>query len=323
MGFFSDIGISLNPFDQPGVPSVSALGTTEGVLTGGLIPASTLEAAGIIGEDAGTNVTAGQQGPQFQSIDELIAARTPEAIGLIEEGTTEALRLSEEAQRAARDPLQRFADLAAFEEQSRILGLSGEEAQREAIAGIPVSEFTRELNRRQRAGQIRRAVAGGDVSGASLLAQSQLGAQQQADIIQNRLAQLEPLAATARAARTTQSQIDEASRARQAQLLSGRGSQIANIRLGVAAPIISSLQQRAELSGLRGIASAQQQANVANQLAQAAGQLAPQIANLFQPAATSAPSVAATPGAVSPAFQGSFTPTGPVSPQGTPTSFGF
>jgi hypothetical protein len=60
-------------------------------------------------------------------------------------------------------------------------------------------------------------------------------------------------------------------------LLTARGTQQANIRLGVAAPIIESTLQQAEVSGLRGIAAAQQQAAQQNQLASIAGRFAPQI----------------------------------------------
>lgn len=256
---FNPIGIDLSGIDLSGIDK----------LTPGAIEQSTQTALG--------NVAFGDKSSdpntlRPQDIEALIQSRSPEALGLIGQSSGEALRLAELAAGEQRAPLEQFAGLEAFEEQNRLLGLSGQEAQTQAIAGIPVSGFNRELNRRQRAQQQRQAFAGGDVSGASLLGQQQLAAGQQADIIQGRLAELDPLVSTARGVRSTLSGIDEATRARQANLLSGRGVQLANIRMGATAPLIESTLQRAELSGLRGIASAQQQAQQQNQLASLAGQ---------------------------------------------------
>jgi hypothetical protein len=215
------------------------------------------------------------------TIDKLITNRTPEALRILRQGSGEALRLSEQAAAAGSDPLRQFAGLEAFDEQNAILGLSGREAQDLAIGNIPVSEFDRELNRRQTETQNRQSFASGDVSGASLQAAQQLAGGQQSDIIQKRLGQLEPLVAGARGVRTTLSAQAEANRARQAQILSGRGIQESNIRIGASAPIIQSTLQRAELSGLQGIAAANQKASQQNQLASLAGQFAPQIGSLF------------------------------------------
>jgi hypothetical protein len=267
MGLFS----SFNPFD-PGLVTGAAPGRALGEEGLGMFAPS----LGLGKGDVPMPTASG-----FKSIDDLIAQRTPEAVGLIEGGTSAAIDFSEQGQRAITDPLQRFAGLEAFGEQNALLGLSGQPAQEQAIAGIPVSQFTQELNRRQRETQLRQAVASGDVSGASQLAAGQLGAQQQGDIIQSRLGQLEPLVGTARGVRSTLSGVAEASRGRQANLLSGRGAQLGNIRLGASAPIINSIQSRAELSGLQGIASAGRRANTQNQLSSLAGTLAPQISSLF------------------------------------------
>lgn len=223
----------------------------------------------------------------FEDIDALIRARQPEALGLIREGTAEAQRLAG-LSAAEIEPLRRFGDLAAFEEQQALLGLSGKEAQRAALAGIPVSPLEQEANRRQMETLLRQAAAGGDISGATLMQSQQLGGQQQLATIQNRLSQLEPLAAIARSTRGTLSQQAEAARGRQAQLASARGTQLANIRLGVAAPVVSSIQQRAELSGLQTIQAAQQKAQMANQLAGLAGRLAPQASTWFGGGTTTA-----------------------------------
>jgi len=202
-----------------------------------------------------------------KDIDALIKARTPEALRLVREGSAEQLRLAELAGQAQREPLEQFDDLRAFEEQAAILGLSGQPAQEQAISGIPVSDFQRELNRRQLAQQQRQAFASGDVSGASLLAGQQLAAGQQADIITRRLAELEPLAGQARTIRSTLSELDEAARNRQAQILGARGTQLSNIRIGGAAPVISGIQQRADISGLQGIAAANERGQLTEALA--------------------------------------------------------
>lgn len=216
-----------------------------------------------------------------EDIDALIKARTPEALGLIRQGSAEQLRLAERAAGAQAGPLEQFGGLEAFRERSAILGLRGTTAQEQAIGNIPVSEFNRELNRRQRATQARTAFARGDVSGASLLGAQNLAAGQQADIIQGRLGELDPLIAASRGVRSTLSGIDEATRARQAQILSGRGTQLADIRIGATAPLIEGTLQRAELSGLQGISAANQKAQIQNQLAALAGKFAPQIGSFF------------------------------------------
>jgi hypothetical protein len=216
---------------------------------------------------------------KYKNIDALIKSRTPQALDLIRGSSEEAMRLAELAGQEQRSPLESFLDSRAFDEQNALLGLSGAEAQQAAIGNIPVSEFDRELNRRQSAQQQRQAFASGDVSGASLLAGQQLGAQQQANIIQNRLSELEPLVSTERGLRTSLADIDEASRARQAQLLSGRGTQLANIRIGAAAPLIEGIQNRASISGLQTIADAQAKQGQLSALSGLAGNLS----QAFQP----------------------------------------
>lgn len=237
----------------------------------------------------------------FKDVDALIQARTDPALDILRAGSDEAVRLSQLGQREGTESLERFADLAAFEEQASLLGLRGEEAQGAAIAGIPVSEFDRELQRRQQQQLLRGAAARGEVGGgATIVAGQQLAGGQQAEIIQRRLAELEPLVAAARSVRSTQAGIDEAARARQAQLQFGLGAQESNIRFGTTAPLIESRLQQAELSGLRGISRAQQQGQIATQLAGLAGQFAPQIESFFTP---------------------SFNPNNPALQTNTPTGF--
>ena len=220
---------------------------------------------------------------QFSDIDELIRARTPEAAEIMRAGTSEALRQADVAAQQI-EPIRRFGDLRAFQEQQALLGLAGQDAQQAAIGGIQQTPAQEEANRRQRETLMRQAMASGDVSGATLQRAGQLGAAQQLAAVQGRISELEPLAAIARRTRSDLSAQAEATRARRAQLLSGLGTQLANIRMGGAAPAVSAIQRGAELSGLRGIAAAQQRAQMQGQLAGLAGQFAPQITNFFSPA---------------------------------------
>lgn len=219
---------------------------------------------------------------QFKSIDELVQARTDPALRLVREGSAEAQRLSQLARGEAVTPLEQFTGLEAFQEQAALLGLTGEEAQEQAIGAIPVSQFDAELQRRQRSTLLRQAAARGEVgAGATLSSAQQLAGGQQAENIQRRLAELEPLVAAARGTRATISGIEEAQAARLAQLQAGAGVQQANIRLGATAPIIESRLQQAELSGLGRIASATQQGQIQSQLAGLAGTFAPKIESFF------------------------------------------
>jgi hypothetical protein len=226
------------------------------------------------------DVSLGPQGSgafqqDFKSIDELIQARTDPALALLTGGSEEALRLSQLAQQAGASPLEQFLDFQAFEEQQDLLGTRGEEAQAAAIAGIPLSDFDRELQARQQKGFLRQASARGERgSGATLFGGQQLAGQQQSNIIQRRLSELEPLVAASRGISSTLSAGDEASRARQAQLQSALGPQIANIRLGAAAPLVESTLQRGELSGLRKLGQANVSAQRTQQVAGLAGQFA-------------------------------------------------
>jgi len=208
----------------------------------------------------------------FESIDQLIAARTPEALGILQQGSDKQLALSRQATQAALDPLQRVDDLRGFNEQQAILGLQGQEAQERAIGNIPESQFDQELQRRQQQQLTRGAAARGELGGgATIQAGQQLAGAQQANIIQQRLAQLEPLAALSRSVRGDASSIIEQGRVNEANIQQGLGTQMANIRLGATAPQIQGIQNAAEISGLQGISSANQRAQTNNQLASLAG----------------------------------------------------
>jgi len=214
-------------------------------------------------------------GNNFSDIDALIQSRAPVGQDLIRQGAGEAGRLAGLASEAATQPLEQFARTQAFDEQQSLLGIRGDAAQEEAIGGIPVSQFDEELRRRQGQSQLRGAAAQGDLgSGATLLGAQQLAGAQEAGRIQNRLAQLEPLVSTARGISSTLSGVDESSGIRQAQILSGRGTQVSNIGLGAGTQEASSIGQRAELSGLKSISAANQKAQQNNQLASLAGSIA-------------------------------------------------
>ena len=223
------------------------------------------------------------QSSGFKDTDALIQTRTDPALGLINAGTDEAVNLSRQATSAQVDPLQQFAGLDSFNEQSSLLGLLGQDAQQEAFGNIPVSAAQRESDALQQERLLRHASASGDLgSGSTIVGAQQLAGQQQSNAVFRRLAELEPLSAAARGVRSDISSALEAGAARRAQLLSGQGVQQANIRLGAAAPQIESRLQQAELSGLQRIAGANQRGQILGQGAQLLGQYAPQIGSYFQ-----------------------------------------
>ena len=212
----------------------------------------------------------------FTNIGDVLKSRTPQALDILRTGTEGALEQSELARLAGTQPLEQFAGLEAFGEQQALLGTQGEAAQEAAIGNIPVSQFDRELQDRQRKTQLRQASARGERgSGATLLEAQQLAGSQQANFIAKRLAELEPLVSISRGVRSGLSETDEAARTRQAQLQTGLGTQLASVRLGGTAPLIESRLNEAELSGLRGIGRADTRGQIAGQLATLAGQFTP------------------------------------------------
>mgnify|MGYP003626000456 CR=1 FL=1 len=224
---------------------------------------------GLINKTIGA-VTAPSGG--FASVDDLIQARTPQALSILQQGSNQQLDLSRQATQSSLDPLQQVDDLRGFNEQQAILGLQGGAAQEQAIGSIPVSQFNRELQRRQQQQLNRGASARGELGGgASIQAGQQLAGAQQANIIQQRLAQLEPLAALSRSVRGDMASVIEGGAVNEANIQQGLGTQMANIRLGSTAPQIQGIQNAAEISGLQGISSANQRAQTNNQLASLAG----------------------------------------------------
>jgi hypothetical protein len=210
----------------------------------------------------------------YDSVDDLIRKRTPEAIGILNQGAEDQIGLARQGLSASLAPLQEVDDLRAFEEQQSLLGERGLEAQEFAIGNIPVSQFDRELASRREKQLVRGAAARGEVGGgATLEAGQQLAGAQQANFIQQRLAQLSPLVSASRGIRSDMSAMSEQGAVNEAQVQSGLGTAIGNVRLGAAAPQISAIQRDAGISGLQGISSANRIASRNNQLAGLAGSL--------------------------------------------------
>ena len=231
----------------------------------------------------GANVS----GAQFKDPESLITSRVDPALGLLSGSNEEQLRLQEEGRQAGLAPLARFSGLEAFNEQQALLGLQGPEAQAQAIGNMPVSDFDRELMRRNEQAFLRRQAAAGELGGgATIQGGQQLAGAQQAALIQKRLDELLPLVAASRGVRSTMSGLEEASRAGQAATQFGLGAQQANIRLGTSAPLIESRLNQANTAGLRTIASAQNRGQTLTTLAGLAGQFAPQISSFFSPQTT-------------------------------------
>lgn len=207
------------------------------------------------------------------STDDLIARMSPQAEAILRQGTADAVDLTGQGLSAQIAQLSGYQNRAALDEQSAILGLSGADAQRQAISNIPVSAAERELQEME-AERLRRqgAATGNLTSGAGLLSQQQLGAQQSASRISNRLNELESLAGIDRQVASDISRLTEAAGARTAGLQSGLGNQLSSVYLGTAPAAVQSMQARAELDGLRRIGAANNQANTYSQLANLAGQ---------------------------------------------------
>lgn len=212
--------------------------------------------------------------PPDTSLEDFIRSQTPEVQRLISESGEQAVQLTGEGLDQAITGLTPFADLRAFEEEQALLGLSGEEAQRAAIAGIPLSEARLAAQESQLRTQARQQSAlGSRGGGAALLAQGQLQGAQASENIMNRLAELGSLSDIARASRAQISGLTESARARQTALLGDIGSQTASLLLGTAPAITQARTSQAELAGLQDIARANQEAALLSQVGQLASRI--------------------------------------------------
>lgn len=210
----------------------------------------------------------------YGSIDDLIASRTPQALQEINTGLSDYNTERRRGMYAGTSELDHVAGMEAENEINNLLGVNGYDSQGAAINGIKISDYDRELQRRQRSTQDRMSYANGDVSGASLLNSMQLAGGQQQDNITNRINELSPLADIARQARSRQSSIIEAGYTGMAEQTAASGVQRANIRMGGVAPLIQNNLQAANMRGLEGIGAANERGNIASSLAGAAGQWA-------------------------------------------------
>lgn len=243
------------------------------------------QSVGVDPEVAGLTSTIGtaQAGAQLISppdivqtgdpLGDFVRRVSPEATGLVEEGARGAVDLTGQATQQAISQFDPFTGLESLTEQQALLGLSGDAAQRSAISGIPVSDFQRESQARDRETQLRQAAAGGGLgSGATVLGAQQLAGAQTSSNIFNRLAELGGLTDISQAARSSISGLTESGAAREAALLAGIGPQQAAILLGTAAPIVQAQQQQAELAGLQAIGQAGERQQLGQQLLQLGAQ---------------------------------------------------
>lgn len=214
------------------------------------------------------------QRAKAQTIDDIIKRAGPAAETILRAGTESAIDFSKLAQSGVEESLSQFLRPQALEEQAALLGARGGIAQREAIAGIPISAAQQEADRRETVGLQRRAAAGGELgAGSTLLASGRLAGQQQANRVAGRVEQLEQLAGIDRQLLGDISRNREAEMARRSALQAGLGGQIANVGFGLAGPAVESIQTQAEITGLRGIASANRSAQNAASIANLAGQV--------------------------------------------------
>lgn len=210
----------------------------------------------------------------FESMDQVIAARTPQALAEMQSGLLRHNAINTQGINQAVSTLNPLAGFEAETEINNLLGSNGYDSQVAAINGIKISDYDRELQRRQRATQDRMSYANGDVSGASLLNSMQLAGGQQQDNITTRINELSPLADMGRQARARQSSIYETGYMQNAAQTAASGVQRANVRLGGVAPLIQNNLQAANMRGLEGIGAANERGQIASSLAGAAGQWA-------------------------------------------------
>jgi hypothetical protein len=208
------------------------------------------------------------------TIEQLIAQRFPEASRILETGTTGAIDAIKRGTSAGVASLSPFTGTGALAEQAALLGLSGRDAQTQAISGIPISGATMEAQESQRRQQQRQAAAFGDLgSGATLLEGQQLAGSQQAQNIFNRLAELDPLVNIAARSSGVISGFEERESAEIAALLQQLGISTAEIGLGGAAGVVQERTRQAELDALRTIAGGQETQQIMNQISQLASRI--------------------------------------------------
>ena len=213
-------------------------------------------------------------------IEEFVKATAPEAVRLLRGGVETAIEETEAGLALGKEALAPFGGMDAFRQQAALVGALGEEEQRRAIAGIPISAAERETSARQRRGLLRQAAAGGQLGGgAAIQGMQELGGAQEFGRIQRRIAELAPLAGSEREMAGTLSGMEEAAGTRIADLLAGRGPQEATLILGSSPAITAANQTRADISGAQAISNARMRGQLANQLSGAFSTYASSIGN--------------------------------------------
>lgn len=211
----------------------------------------------------------------ISSVEDLVDYSTPKAQAIIEASSRGAADLAglggEEATRELA-PYLGGENIDALQWQRSLLGLLGPEAQQFGISGIKDTPFQKEVDLRQQRKLLRQAAMGGDLGGgATIQGMTQLAGAQAGERILRKVEELQPLVDIAQTTRSGVSGIAEDVGARQMEYLSSIGPQLANIRLGQAAPIVEARMQQANLSGLQGIGEADEQGQILGQLANLAG----------------------------------------------------
>lgn len=218
------------------------------------------------------NVAGGGGGGGYGSMEEYIRSITPEAMGTLTAGTESALTREQQALQESLGLLSPYSGDAAYQETAALTGAMGEDAQRAAITGIPLSEAQRAMQEREQRQQMRLAnTAGRSGGGATIQEMINLGGRQQAETVSNRLNQLSPIADINRNTASTMSGLEEGSLTRQAQLEQQLGPQLAAILMGEVGPITETRSSAAELSGLQNVNEASQNAELMSQIANMIG----------------------------------------------------
>jgi hypothetical protein len=209
-----------------------------------------------------------------QNVDDIIKSSLPFAKDILNAGTGSAIDLARQGTAQSEQRMRGFLNPRALEEQANLLGVNGQQAQQAAISNLPISAAQQELDRRERVGFNRMAAARGELGGgATLLGAGQIAGQQQQNRIGGRINELEQLAGIDRQLLSDAARQRESAESRVAALQGGLGTQIANVGLGLTAPVVESMQTQADIQGLRGIASANASAQRAGQVANLAGQV--------------------------------------------------
>lgn len=221
---------------------------------------------------SGGGGSGGSGGGGYGSMEEYIRAINPQAQDLLRGGTETALSREQQALNESLGMLSPYAGEEAFREISALTGAMGESAQKQAISGIPMTASQKALNEREQRQKMRLAGAKGRAGGGATIQEMiNLGGQQQAKTVSDRISALQPISDINRQTASTMSGLEEGSLTRQAQLEQQLGPQLAAILLGQVGPITETRSSAAELSGLQNVNEANQNAQLMGQIAEMIG----------------------------------------------------